>query len=320
MSPRSAGAALSAAWLCVCMCGCRDPVASERSRDVVAVPNPGARVGSDADSTPGSEPRPETTSDTISDRGSDPGDDAADLPSVAEVVDTGDTLDHSEEEEDVDTPPEPGDEDTGTPPDPGDEGGRDPGRTDVPELCEVCSAHEDCDDADLCTIDTCNPLTCECVYFPKDCDDRLECTVDFCRPTLGCIYEAEEGCCDFDYECNEGDLCTISRCDENHECQLVSVVDCDDGDPCTGDACDEDSGKCEHEPRDCDDGNICTSDGCDRQAGACFHIQTLCTDAAPCIDGICDPATGECSFLPRDCDDDYECNEGDLCMFWRCDE
>ncbi len=41
-----------------------------------------------------------------------------------------------------------------------------------------------CDDNDVCTVDTCDPLT-GCIYTPVSCDDGNVCTVDSCSPTGG---------------------------------------------------------------------------------------------------------------------------------------
>jgi hypothetical protein len=45
-----------------------------------------------------------------------------------------------------------------------------------------------CDDGDLCTIDTCDPVM-GCIYTEIICDDGDECTADSCDPATGeCVY------------------------------------------------------------------------------------------------------------------------------------
>ena len=48
---------------------------------------------------------------------------------------------------------------------------------------QPCSTNADCDDAFLCTTDTCNGGFC--FYATVTCDDANPCTADFCRPTDG---------------------------------------------------------------------------------------------------------------------------------------
>jgi len=81
----------------------------------------------------------------------------------------------------------------------------------------------------------------------------------------------------------------------------VYVVDlpetCEDGDPCTVDRCDL-GDDCSHTPLDCDDGNTCTTDACD--AGGCVHVAAndgvVCDDGLPCttndacVNGSCESA------------------------------
>ncbi len=45
-----------------------------------------------------------------------------------------------------------------------------------------------CDDNDVCTSDSCNPVT-GCVYGPRRvCSDNNVCTSDRCDAVLGCVY------------------------------------------------------------------------------------------------------------------------------------
>src|SRR5262245_14228898 len=63
---------------------------------------------------------------------------------------------------------------------------------------------------------------------------------------------------------------------------------CDDGDPCTVDRCDEATGQCIHPAVVCDDVNPCTSDSCDPQTGCRFEAVddgTVCGGVATCQTG-----------------------------------
>jgi len=47
-----------------------------------------------------------------------------------------------------------------------------------------------CDDADHCTLDTCNLATRTCSHTPLDCNDGNVCTSDSCDSTAGCVHHA----------------------------------------------------------------------------------------------------------------------------------
>jgi hypothetical protein len=93
--------------------------------------------------------------------------------------------------------------------------------------------------------------TAQCVHTPVDCDDGNACTLDRCNPVTGVCEHAP--------------------------------VNCDDGDPCTLDACDPASG-CVHRPLDCDDQNPCTLDRC---------------EPAGCV--VADDGTGTVALPPEGC-------------------
>lgn len=58
---------------------------------------------------------------------------------------------------------------------------------------EPCTTDADCDDAFLCTIDTCNSGFC--FHATVTCDDGNPCTADFCRPSDGgCDNDLLPGC------------------------------------------------------------------------------------------------------------------------------
>lgn len=135
----------------------------------------------------------------------------------------------------------------------------------------------------------------EVVYVPKclndgDCDDANDCTVDSCDPVEGCNHTLIELCCNGLTPCDDNDLCTTDICVDG-TCQYLPV-DCVDGNPCTYDMCKPAFG-CLHpfnkEP--CDDGNVCTqNDTCFK--GKCVGTQIDCADDLACTMDICDPVTG----------------------------
>jgi len=98
--------------------------------------------------------------------------------------------------------------------------------------CAFCQDDDDCDDGDLCTIDTCNTETGVCEHAPVECDDGWTCTSDLCDPS--------DGECVFVESCpSNGLFCDgVEGCDEFGECHSP-------GDPCQPDeVCDEDTDVC----------------------------------------------------------------------------
>ena len=49
-----------------------------------------------------------------------------------------------------------------------------------------CQDANDCDDGNLCTVDSC--INGMCVHTPINCDDGDPCTDDFCDPEIGCVH------------------------------------------------------------------------------------------------------------------------------------
>jgi hypothetical protein len=89
-----------------------------------------------------------------------------------------------------------------------------------------------CDDGDVCTLDDHCALG-ECVADGAlFCDDFNLCTDDSCDPVLGCLHTLNEAPCD------DGDMCTDGETCFAGECAVGLPTDCDDGDPCTTESCD----------------------------------------------------------------------------------
>jgi len=146
-----------------------------------------------------------------------------------------------------------------------------------------------CDDANECTIDTCDPASgCQhaldtanpcCGSGQNPCDDENPCTVDVCDPVGGdCTNTPQDG-----EPCEDGDVCTTGETCAVDECVAGGALDCDDDNPCTTDRCDPVSG-CQNDflapGSTCDDGDDCTAgDVC--TAGVCGGERLGCVDCPP---------------------------------------
>ncbi len=131
--------------------------------------------------------------------------------------------------------------------------------------CTTCSIAADCDDANVCTDDLCDPaLGCTNTPNAVACDDGLACTSgDVCTggSCVGAVPMA----------CNDGNVCTDDGCDDAVGCtNTPNIATCDDGLTCTlSDSCN--AGVCVGTaPAACDDGDACTRDSCDDVVG-CIH-------------------------------------------------
>lgn len=218
----------------------------------------------------------------------------------------------------------------------------------------------DCDDGIACTVDACDPVT-GCHSTPVDalCDDGDDCSADSCSATDGCVSipRPDASACDdhdvcttadaclgghcvgtgIPLECDDGNPCTIDRCDATFGC--VQVEDaaacpcvngatplpagtlCADGNSCSApDTCDG-AGHCVAGPI-CDDGDPCTTDVCfftcvhtdDRCPTSCAGRPdgTACSDGLLCTVGACQG--GSCTNVPRDCGDEDACQGIDVCQ------
>lgn len=119
-----------------------------------------------------------------------------------------------------------------------------------------------CDDADGCTVDTCDAAT-GCSNVALDCDDDNVCTEDGCNSLTGCWHEDMEI------------VCHPAYCDGLVQYPEVMCVYGDCG---------------EQIPVDCDDGNSCTTDTCDPYV-ACQNTAlddgTACGAAKACFSNWC---------------------------------
>jgi len=174
-----------------------------------------------------------------------------------------------------------------------------------------------CDDGNPCTDgDVCDDG--ECVFAkPTECDDANSCTQDSCDPMVGCTTDPLSGMqCDDENACTVDDICAEGECSGG-------IISCNDNDPCTQDLCDPASG-CLHPPAagqpECDDGNGCTLvDKC--QGGLCVGSNPKpCDDDNICTDDSCSPQTGECTFTANTatCNDGNVCTVTDTCAAKQC--
>lgn len=130
--------------------------------------------------------------------------------------------------------------------------------------------------------------------------------------------------CVSDTMCDDGNPCTINRCDlTTGKCRFDEPTNCDDGNDCTVDGCQPMNG-CQHMPvpqgSPCpDDGSPCTTEACDA-AGVCVHTalpqgQGCPDDGNPCTADACD-SSGTCvhpSLEGTACDDGNICTGPDTC-------
>jgi Tol biopolymer transport system component len=148
-------------------------------------------------------------------------------------------------------------------------------------------------DGDACTgVEVCNPATGACEATPLNCDDANPCTTDSCDPIQGCQHVALSGLCDDGNACTVGDTCVPPGICLGAPTQVA--LTCGDGDACNGiETCDPGTGNCvAGTPLFCDDGDECTSDTCDPVTG-CSNQGQAGLDGALCeIDAMIEEIRG----------------------------
>ena len=194
-------------------------------------------------------------------------------------------------------------------------------------VCDACEGVT-CNDQNVCTRDSCNPLTGQCDSAPiedgtdcdfeglpgrcmggtcgdamlcKDvvCDDENPCTLDSCNPLNGdCERSPVKDGSDCDADGLPG-ICTDGFCEAADLCANVA---CDDGNPCTDEACSPQTGACQvvsvADGSFCDyEGlpGICTGGVC-ADANLCENVP--CEDGNPCTEDSCNPLNGKCINAP----------------------
>ena len=163
--------------------------------------------------------------------------------------------------------------------------------------CTVpCTGSAACDDGSLCTEDMCNLPEQLCVHVDIVCDDSNWCTKDFCDPDHGCVHNQVAGCeyCEVGSDCanSSGNQCVTATCDpSDHRCVFVEKT-CDDGDECTQDYCVAETGQCQND-------------------WVCCEADTDCDPGNACTAGKCNQGT--CVLTP------IACTDGDPCTADSCD-
>lgn len=190
-----------------------------------------------------------------------------------------------------------------------------------------------CNDANACTVDTCNDGHCEHSPIQIVCNDNNECTSDFpfyqCPDSVTCVYAAipcDTAECYTNMDCDDADLCSIDSC-INEQCYYWSRTYelCRDSmNYCTAVACvseDNDSYECVvtvNNYRSCDDENACTTDSCMMHGCSNLYGDT-CNDNSVCTHDLCFPISTTvnprgytCRNMHLDCDDGIDCTD-DFC-------
>ncbi len=123
----------------------------------------------------------------------------------------------------------------------------------ITDDCGACCLDSDCDDAVVCTDDSCNATTKQCDFVSNDanCDDGLPCTSDTCTG-LDCANALQSGCL------IDGVCYTHSQENPTNPC-----LECNESFS-TGDWSDK-----AYAFELCDDSSVCTYDECSQ--GACAH-------------------------------------------------
>ena len=220
------------------------------------------------------------------------------------------------------------------------------------DICQsgVCvGGKKDCNDGDLCSVDTCETTSGACVHgagpdkvpcsdgklctsndscqkgkctgAAKDCGDGKACTLDLCDgATAKCSHKdvPDGGGCD------DGNACTVQELCKSGVCAGIARV-CDDNNGCTTDSCETAKGGCQFTPisgaKTCDDGSACTSkDAC--KDGVCTGTASDCDDKNPCTADVCQAATGKCLHPAASdggvCDDGNKCTTETACVGGGC--
>jgi subtilisin family serine protease len=96
-----------------------------------------------------------------------------------------------------------------------------------------CVTDSACNDGNPCNgIETCGSGVCAS-GTPLNCDDANPCTADACNPMAGCQHTpVADGTA-----CGEGNACTVGQTCHAGACTAGAPVNCDDGIACTADAC-----------------------------------------------------------------------------------
>ncbi len=129
-----------------------------------------------------------------------------------------------------------------------------------PNQGSVCGVKND--DAAKCQIDKCHAFTqCAAGVCPTsaliDCNDANPCTADACDPATGCTHAADDTA-----TCSDGDLCTAADKCKGGAC-VVNPVACTPIDDCHL------AGECNSKTGNCDDPRAPDDTACENGKGTC---------------------------------------------------
>jgi len=128
------------------------------------------------------------------------------------------------------------------------------------------------------------------------CEDNNVCTTEQCTPDGQCIWQNKEDC----KTVLPPNQCFDTECDRVAGCiQKPKADDCNDNNVCTEDRCDNNTG-CTSTIKTCDDNNPCTDDQCD-PINDCRFVPKVCSTNASCQIASCDPTNGNCRNLVVAC-------------------
>ena len=186
---------------------------------------------------------------------------------------------------------------------------------DALEGCLHAANEAACSDGNACTSgDQCQGGKC-LFSGALDCDDDNVCTTDSCDPLLGCVHALN------DAPCNDGNLCTLGDFCHLGACNGAAQLNCNDSNPCTDDECNKTVG-CTHMPNQepCDDGNECTSNDACSQGTCKAGSAVICDDDNVCTTDYCDPLLGcVTTHNQAPCNDGDACTVGDACALGACE-
>ena len=175
----------------------------------------------------------------------------------------------------------------------------------------------DCDDADDCTLDYCDPSSAEgCRHLPIDPCGPVVCELpgnpcpdipDPCRELVcnggECEMTFPTEVCDDNDPCTEGERCQDGGCTGGFD------VNCSDGDPCTVDSCVSDLGGCINNRQEPCLHPCATVEDCRNLPGA----ESQCVQWTCNHDGFCLKVN-----IVASCNDGDPCTRGDYCVEGAC--
>lgn len=158
------------------------------------------------------------------------------------------------------------------------------------------------------------PVGPECIV-DADCDDGNVCTINTCNVDGNCevVNAVDKTVCDDSLYCTTGDICIAGNCN------ATGYVEClDDGVSCTVESCNEVTDSCESTPDDslCDNNVFCDGvETCDIVSGCLAGTNVNCDDGDSCTEDSCSESLDRCEFnfnslLPGCSVDESECFKG----------